>query len=67
LYALKSSSLHKILQPQDTNEYGDRYRAYIRITGPNGLSRRIRTIWIILFNEDIARFVTAVPDRLGGL
>jgi len=52
------------LQPQDTNEYGDRDRAYLRITGPNGISRRIRTIWIILFNEDIARFVTAVPDRL---
>ncbi|MCL1466400.1 DUF6883 domain-containing protein [Argonema galeatum] len=57
----------EMLQPQDTNEYGERFRAYVRITRPNGISRRIRTVWIILFNEDIARFVTAVPDRLGGL
>lgn len=25
------------------------------------------TVWMVLFDEDIARFVTAVPDRLGGL
>jgi len=56
-----------ILQPQSQNAQGNLYRAYIQITGPNGLSRRIRTVWIVLFNEDVARFVTAVPDRLGGL
>ena len=57
----------EILQPQDTTEYGERYRAYIQIIGPSGLSRRIRTVWIILLGEDVARFVTAVPDRLGGV
>lgn len=56
-----------MLQLQDQNNYGVRYRAYVQITGPSGLSRRIRTVWIVLFNENVARFVTAVPDRLGGL
>jgi len=57
----------EMLQPQDRTEYGERYRAYIQIIGSSGLSRRIRTVWIILLGEDVARFVTAVPDRLGGL
>ncbi|MFB2898289.1 DUF6883 domain-containing protein [Aerosakkonemataceae cyanobacterium BLCC-F50] len=56
-----------ILQPQSQNEQGEIYRAYIQVTGASGVSRRIRTVWIVLFDEDVARFVTAVPDRLGGL
>jgi hypothetical protein len=55
-----------LLQPQGENEFGNLYRAYVIITAPNGLSRRIRTVWIVKFNETIARFVTAIPDRLGG-
>jgi hypothetical protein len=56
-----------MLQPQSQNEQGELYRAYIQVTGASGISRRIRTVWIVLFDEDVARFVTAVPDRLGGL
>jgi hypothetical protein len=56
----------EMLQLQDTTDYGDRYRAYIEIVGLSGESRRIRTVWIVLTGEDIVRFVTAVPDRLGG-
>ena len=54
-----------MLQPQSQNPQGELYRVYIQLTGPSGLSRRIRTVWIVLYNEDVARFVTAVPDRLG--
>lgn len=55
-----------ILQPQGQNAFGQLYRAYIRITDPSGLSRQIQTVWIVRFGEDVARFVTAVPDRQGG-
>lgn len=55
-----------MLQPQGQNNFGKLYRAYAQITGPTGLSRRIRTVWIVRFEENIARFVTAVPDKLGG-
>jgi hypothetical protein len=69
--AIRETILAKVsldmLQPQSQNEQGQLYRAYIQVTGASGISRRIRTVWIVLFNEDIARFVTAVPDRLGGL
>ncbi|WP_349262791.1 DUF6883 domain-containing protein [Allocoleopsis sp.] len=44
----------------------DRYQASVPITGSTGLSRQILTVWIVLFGEDIARFVTAFPDRKGG-
>jgi hypothetical protein len=56
----------EILQPQSQNEHGELYCASIEVTGISGIYRRIRTVWIVLFDEDVARFVTAVPDRLGG-
>ena len=34
----------EMLQPQGQNAFGNLYRAYTRITGPSGLSRRIRTV-----------------------
>ncbi|MFM7788836.1 MAG: DUF6883 domain-containing protein, partial [Microcystis panniformis] len=48
-------------------EYGDRYRAYVKIRGASGQLHRIRTVWIVLTGEDVARFVTAVPASLGKL
>lgn len=53
-----------LLTPQVPNEYGERYEAIVPITNPSGKVRRlIRTIWIVRFGEDVARFVTAVPQR----
>ncbi|OKH37077.1 hypothetical protein NIES2119_14755 [[Phormidium ambiguum] IAM M-71] len=54
-----------LLQPVGQNNYGDRYQAVILITGRSGVCWQIRTGWIVLFEEDIARFVTAVPERFG--
>ncbi|MFB2892629.1 DUF6883 domain-containing protein [Aerosakkonemataceae cyanobacterium BLCC-F50] len=54
-----------LLQPVGQNNYGDRYQAVILITGKSSVSWQIRTGWIVLFEEDIARFVTAVPERFG--
>lgn len=53
------------LEPQGQNAYGERYQAVILITGPSRVSWLIRTGWIVLFGEDVARFVTAVPERFG--
>lgn len=55
----------ELLQPAGQNDYGDRYQAVVIIPGPSGVRWRIRTGWIVLFGEDIARFVTAVPERFG--
>ena len=68
--AIRSAILAQLspeqLQPAGQNEYGDRYQAIILIVGPSGISWRIRTGWIVLFEaQEVARFVTAVPERLG--
>jgi hypothetical protein len=52
-----------LLQHQGQNDYGDRYQAVVLIEGPSGVSRWVKTVWIVLFDEDIARFVTATPQR----
>jgi len=50
-------------QPQGQNAYGKRYQATVLITAPSGIAKRIQTIWIVRFGENIARFVTAYPER----
>lgn len=48
------------------NAYGTLYRLVIRLATPAGQVYRIRTIWIIRFDEKIARFVTAYPEERKG-
>jgi hypothetical protein len=54
-----------MLEAQGQNEYGHRFQAVVLITGPSGVSWRVRTGWIVRFGENIARFVTAIPERSG--
>lgn len=68
--AIKEAILKEVildlLEFQNQNEFGQLYRAYINITSESGLTIRIRTIWIVLFNDSVAKLVTAFPDKLGG-
>jgi hypothetical protein len=52
-----------LLEANGQNEFGDLYQASIRVTSPTGMSRQVLTIWMVRFGEEVARFVTAVPDR----
>jgi hypothetical protein len=52
-----------LLQFQGQDRYGERYKAVASITGPSGLSQQIRTVWVVRPGEDVARFVTAFPER----
>ncbi|MFM8295971.1 MAG: DUF6883 domain-containing protein [Microcystaceae cyanobacterium] len=52
------------LQPKGNHPYGTRLVATIQINTPKGRSRPIATIWLVRFNEDIARFITAIPIHL---
>ncbi|MDX2240482.1 MAG: hypothetical protein NW224_07355 [Leptolyngbyaceae cyanobacterium bins.302] len=54
-------------RPKGPNDYGERYQAIVLIQGLSGVSWRVRTGWIVLSGEDVARFVTAVPERFGRL
>jgi hypothetical protein len=42
-------------------EYGQKYGVRGALTGPNGRSGRVVTVWIILTGEVTPRFVTAYP------
>lgn len=65
--AILSAITTEALVYQSQNEYGKIYRAYLLLSGQSSLVRRVRTVWIVEFGTSAARFVTAVPDRSGGL
>ena len=61
--AVLAQARPELLEPMQPNAYGQRYQAIIFITGPSGKTKRIKIIWIVLFGEEVARCVTAVPQR----
>ena len=42
-------------------EFGIKYKISKELKGPNGISDKITSIWIILKDESIPRFITAFP------
>ncbi len=46
----------------EQNKFGSKYLVQGILTGPNGRSARIVTVWIILLGETTPRFVTAYPE-----
>jgi hypothetical protein len=42
---------------------GDRYKARARLTGPNGKSLDVITVWITLRVNGETRFITLIPDK----
>lgn len=53
----------EMLQWESQNAYGRIYCAVVSVTGPTGRTRAVRTVWIVRNGEDIARFVTAYPEK----
>lgn len=49
-------------KPLELTEYGKKYAIHGSVTGPNGRSARIVSIWIILNAENVPRFITAYPE-----
>jgi hypothetical protein len=50
-------------QPSGASEYGQKFAVRGRLSGPNGNSAGIVTIWIILTGQTVPRFVTAYPEE----
>ena len=44
-------------------DYGDMYKVRARLTGPNGKSLDVITVWITLRANGETRFVTLIPDK----
>jgi hypothetical protein len=53
------------LELKKQDEYGERFQASSLVIGVSGVTWQIRTGWIVRYGEDIARFVTAIPERFG--
>jgi hypothetical protein len=61
--AILAQTAPDILEATEPSAYGQRYQGIISIMGPSQRMRCIKTIWIVLAGETVARFVTAVPER----
>jgi len=50
-------------QPSGVTKYGQKLTVRGALSGPNGRSAGIVSIWIILLGEKAPRFVTAYPEE----
>jgi hypothetical protein len=58
---LREQILSLEAQPGRSSPYGQKYEILGPLTGPNGSSAWIRTIWIIRTGESVPRLVTLIP------
>jgi Domain of unknown function (DUF6883) len=58
---LRAQVLSREAQPGRASRYGQKYEILGSLTGPNGNTARVRTIWIILTGETAPRLVTLIP------
>jgi hypothetical protein len=65
--ALRMTILQQVgvdqLEADGQNAYGALYRLIVSLATPDGNLYRVRTVWIVRFGEEIARFVTAYPEQ----
>ena len=50
---------------EEKTKYGDLYRISGNLTGPNGKSLKIITIWMIELSSNQTKFITLYPGREG--
>jgi len=58
---LREQHLSHEAVPARPSPYGRKYEILAPVTGPNGMTAWIRSIWIVRTEEDRARLVTLVP------
>jgi hypothetical protein len=51
------------LRPGRPSPYGLKYEILGPLTGPNGRTAWVRTVWMVLHGEAAARFITLVPEE----
>ena len=61
--ALRNQHLIVEAEPLGNSGFGDKYSITAPLTGPNGNTAVVCSIWIIRTGEDAPRFVTAYPIR----
>ena len=58
---LREQILSREAQEAGASRYGQKYEILGPLTGPSGTTAWVRTIWIVLMGEAVARLVTLIP------
>lgn len=49
----------------ESNKFGQYYQIRGTLTGPNGMTVFVRTIWMTEYLSGVTKFVTLIPDKRG--
>lgn len=49
--------------PTQSNKFGQYYEIRGRLTGPNGTTLAVRTVWMTEHLSRVTKFVTLLPDK----
>ncbi len=60
---LRGQHLSMEARPLRASPYGQKYEILGPLTGPNGATAWVRTIWILLTGEQETRLVTLTPEE----
>jgi hypothetical protein len=58
---LRRQHLIKDAALRQETSYGRKYEVHGKMQGPAGKAREVVSVWIILVDEEVPRFVTAYP------
>lgn len=61
---LREQHLTIAATPGKKSIYGMKFEIVAPLVGPNGEKRWIRSIWMIRKGENVARFVTLIPEEI---
>jgi hypothetical protein len=60
---LREQHLSHEAQPGKYSPYGRKYEILAPLAGPNGATAWVRSIWIVLSDENRPRLVTLIPEE----
>jgi hypothetical protein len=60
---IRSQILPLYATPAGTTKFGDFFEIRGKLHGPNGVTLRVRTIWIREHLRETTRFITLLPDK----
>lgn len=60
---LRAQHLSQEARPGKKSMYGEKYEIVAPLSGPNGNTRWLRSIWMIRKGEPFARFITLIPEK----
>jgi hypothetical protein len=60
---LREQHLSREAEPGTPSPYGEKYEILAPLTGPNGVTAWVRSVWIVLSGENAARLVTLIPEE----